>query len=195
MAPAKPGSTMLVMNTAGQVSTATSDLFVELTLFLCSFAPLFLILSIRFRAHWLEALCGGLCLLGLAGGLAIVSRYRRVTGRTWTATRVEDRGAEVAGYLASYILPFVVVPEPGWRDLVGYAIFLAVAATIYVRSGMLQINPTLYLFGWRVFAVSIGAKWSGYALARGALTEGETIEVRRVTDRVFMTTTGTRRAP
>jgi hypothetical protein len=40
--------------------------------------------------------------------------------------RVEDRGAEVAGYLASYILPFVVVPEPGWSDLVGYAIFLVV---------------------------------------------------------------------
>jgi hypothetical protein len=179
---------MLAMNAVGRANATASDLIVEILLFLCSYAPLFLILAIRFTEHWLEALCGGLFLLGLGGGLAVILRYRAVSGRSWTATRVEDRGAEVAGYLASYILPFVVVPEPGWRDLVGYAIFFVVAATIYIRSGMLQINPTLYLFGWRVFAVSLGESWTGYALARSSLGHGDTVHVRRVTERVFMTT-------
>lgn len=141
---------MIVMSHAERAETAASDLTVEVALFLCSYAPLFLILAIRFTTHWVEILCGSLFALGLAGGLAVVLRYRGVSGRNWTATRAEDRGTEVAGYLASYILPFVVAPEPGWRDLVGYAIFFIVAATIYIRSGMLQINPTLYLFGWRV---------------------------------------------
>lgn len=173
---------------------AASDLIVELALFLCSYAPLFLILAIRFTDYWLEALCGGLFVLGLGGGLAVVLRYRGVSGRSWTAARVEDRGVEVAGYLASYILPFVVVSEPGWRDLVGYTIFFVVAGTIYIRSGMLQINPTLYLFGWRVFAVNLGDRWMGYALARGSLARGDSIEVRRVTERVFMATTQAKRA-
>jgi hypothetical protein len=171
-----------------------SDLVVELALFLCSYAPLFLILAVRFTAHWLEILCGTLFALGLVGGLTVVLRYGGVTGRSWTATRVEDRGAEVAGYLASYILPFVVVPEPSWRDLVGYAIFLLVAATIYIRSGMLQINPTLYLFGWHVFAVSVGDRWTGYALARVSLARGDSVDVRRVTERVFMASPKARRA-
>ncbi len=185
---------MLAMNRTENAQATASDLIVELALFLCSYAPLFLILAIRFTEHWLEALCGGLFVLGLGGGLAVVLRYRGVSGRSWTATRVEDRGAEVAGYLASYILPFVVVPEPSWRDLVGYAIFFLVAATIYIRSGMLQINPTLYLFGWRVFAVSLGDRWTGYALARGSLARGDSIEVRRVTERVFVATSEARRA-
>ena len=107
---------MLAMNRTENAQATASDLIVELVLFLCSYAPLFLILAIRFTEHWLEALCGGLFVLGLGGGLAVVLRYSGVSGRSWTATRVEDRGAEVAGYLASYILPFVVVPEPSWRD-------------------------------------------------------------------------------
>jgi hypothetical protein len=174
------------MGVTTRTAAAASDLVVELLLFLCSFAPLFLILAIRFRSPWLEAVCGGLFLIGLGGGLAVVWRYDRVSGRSWTATRVEDRGAEVAGYVASYILPFVVIPEPGWRDLVGYAIFLVVAATIYIRSGMLQINPTLYLLGWRVFSVAVSDQWSGYAITRHALAPGDTVDVRRVTDRVFL---------
>lgn len=174
------------MSTPARTAAAASDLLVELLLFLCSFAPLFLILAIRFRSLWLEAVCGGLFVVGVGGGLAVVWRYQGVSSRSWTATRVEDRGAEVAGYLASYILPFVVIPEPGWRDLVGYAVFLVVAATIYIRSGMLQINPTLYLLGWRVFSVAIGNQWTGYAITRHPLAPGETVEVRRVTDRVFL---------
>ena len=183
-----------LMNRRDRGSAAASDLVVEIALFLCSYAPLFLILAIRFTEHWLELLCGGLFALGLAGGLAVVLRYRGVSGRSWTATRVEDRGAEVAGYLASYILPFVVVAEPSWRDLVGYAIFFLVAGTIYIRSGMLQINPTLYLFGWRVLAVSLGDRWTGYALARSSLAPGDSIEVRRVTEHVFMAIPESRRA-
>jgi hypothetical protein len=185
---------MTSMSHRERAGTAASDLVVEVALFLCSYAPLFLILAIRFTTHWLEILCGSLFAVGLFGGLAVVLRYRGVSGRSWTATRVEDRGAEVSGYLASYILPFVVVPEPSWRDLVGYAIFFVVAATIYIRSGMLQINPTLYLFGWRVFAVSLGERWTGYALARGSLARGDSVEVRRVTEHVFVATPEAKRA-
>jgi hypothetical protein len=52
---------------------------------------------------------------------------------------------------------------------------------------MLQINLSLYLLGWRVFDVSVGESWSGYTLARGSRARGDIVEVRRVTDRVFMT--------
>jgi hypothetical protein len=37
-----------------------------------------------------------------------------------------------AGYLASYLLPFLTVAEPSWRDLVAYGLFLAVTATVYM---------------------------------------------------------------
>jgi hypothetical protein len=163
-----------------------ADLLVEVSLFLCSYAPLFTILAIRFRTEWLEIVCGGLAALGFAAGVTVVTRYRRLAGQEWEATKVEDRGYEVAGYLASYLLPFVTVTEPGVRDLVGYAIFLVIAGVVYIRSGMLQINPTLYLLGWRVMEVTVGERWVGYALGRRTLRPGEPLNVRRVTDRVFI---------
>jgi hypothetical protein len=163
-----------------------SDLVVDISLFLCSYAPLFAILAIRFRTVWLEIACAALAALGLAAGLAVIARFRRLAGQRWTATHVEDRGYEVAGYLASYLLPFVTVPEPGVRDLIGYAIFLFIAGVVYIRSGMLQVNPTLYLLGWRVMAVTVGEGWVGFALGRRTLRPGQAISVRRVTERVFI---------
>jgi hypothetical protein len=56
----------------------------------------------------------------------------------------------VSGYLAAYLLPFLTVPEPSATDLVTYAIFVFVAGLIYVRSGLMQINPTVYLLNRRV---------------------------------------------
>jgi hypothetical protein len=174
------------MNGARRWDVIVADLLVEVSLFLCSYAPLFAILAIRFRTTWLEILCGSLAAIGFAAGVAVVVRYRGLAGQEWRAARVEDRGYEVAGYLASYLLPFVTVTEPGVRDLVGYGIFLIIAGVVYIRSGMLQVNPTLYLLGWRVMEVTVGERWVGYALGRRSLRPGEPIHVRRVTDRVFI---------
>jgi hypothetical protein len=66
-----------------------------------------------------------------------------------TLTITGDAGAEVSGYLAAYLVPFLVVVEPAPGDLVAYAIFLVVAGLIYVRSGLMQINPTVYLMNRR----------------------------------------------
>jgi hypothetical protein len=63
------------MDIRERAAAGSSDLLVELLLFLCSYAPLFLILAIRFRELWLAAACGVLFVVGLGGGLAVVLRY------------------------------------------------------------------------------------------------------------------------
>lgn len=171
----------------------TSDLIVELALFMSSYAPLFAILAIRFRSTGLIVACATLSAVGFAAGAAVLVRFHQVTGSTWTVRTVEDRGGEVAGYLATYLLPFVTVSEPGVRDIVGYALFLAVIAVIYVRSSLVQINPTLYLFGWRLFAIEIGDGWSGYLLARGPVRKGTDVAAVRMTERLFVSYSSGRR--
>lgn len=163
-----------------------SDLTVELAMFMCSYAPLFVILAVRFRTTSLTVACAVLAAIGTGGGLIVLRRFRTVAAGSWTVRTVEDRGSEVAGYLATYLLPFVTVAEPGVRDVVGYVLFLAVTAVIYVRSGLVQINPTLYLFGWRLFAVDIGDGWSGYVLARTRLARGTRLSAVRMTERLFV---------
>src|ERR1035441_5655495 len=102
-----------------------SDLVVELALFMSSYAPLFAILAIRFRSSVLIVACATLSVAGFAAGAAVLARFHRVAAGTWPVRTVEDRGGEVAGYLATYLLPFVTVAEPDIRDVVGYALFLA----------------------------------------------------------------------
>lgn len=165
---------------------AASDLVVAVPLFLSSYAPLLLILAIRFSRPWLQIVCGALALGGFAVALLVIRRYRSLVPQEWVVQRVDERGGEVAGYLASYLLPFVSVPEPGWRDLAAYVVFLLVAAVIYIRSSMIQVNPTLYLLGWRLSAVSIGDAWNGYLLSRHAIAAGAPMTVVRMTERFFI---------
>ena len=163
-----------------------SDVSVEITLFLCSYAPLFVILAIRFRTDALIVTCALLATLGTVGGVAVLARFRSVTTSMWTVRTVQDRGDEVAGYLATYLLPFVTVTEPGWRDVVGYVLFMTIIGVIYVRSSLVQINPTFYLLGWRLFAVDIGEGWSGYVLARRRIARGQDVQAARMTERLFI---------
>jgi len=160
---------------------------VETGLWLCSYAPLFAILAIRFRDRALWITCAALAVVGVAFGLALVARYKRVAASSVKMRTVEDRGREVAGYLATYLLPFVAVAEPHRRDLIAYGLFLLILAIVYVRSDMLQINPTLYVFRWRLFAVTIGeAQWPGFVLSRQPLHPHQVISATRITDRLFI---------
>ncbi len=58
-------------------------------------------------------------------------------------SEVKDEGGLASGFLASYLLPFLTIPEPSVPDIIAYGLFLLVAATIYVRSEMAQVNPTM----------------------------------------------------
>ena len=136
-------------------------------LFLGSYAGLFALLAIRFDTMWLRWTCAGLAVIGVGLMLWVVFYVANRTGAELVVVnRVEDAGAEVAGYLATYLLPFLTVGEPSVRDVLAYAIFLAIGGLIYVRSEMTQVNPTLYLLGRRVVKVAIEGGWSGYVVVR-----------------------------
>jgi hypothetical protein len=112
-------------------------------LFLSSYVALFGILATRFDGLALRLACAALCFVGLLDTIHFTRRTKSgLEPHDVTITSSEDTGGEVSGYLASYLLPFVTVPSPEWRDLVGYALFLVVALVIYVRSNLVRVNPT-----------------------------------------------------
>jgi hypothetical protein len=164
-----------------------SNLVVEFTLFLCSYAPLFAILAIRFEPIWLTLFCSAVATAGIVGGLTVLRRFRRVEAESWPLSAVTDRGAEVAGYLASYLLPLVSVPEPSVRDLIAYGVFITVTGVLYIKSGLVRVNPTLYVLGWRLQEVQIGSgSWSGYVLSQRRIAADESLRGVRLTDRLYI---------
>jgi hypothetical protein len=98
-----------------------------------------------------------------------------VTPRGGVPRRAADALAniviEVCFFLSSYALLFVI---------------LAIRM-IYVRSSLVQLNPTLYLRGWRVASVELPESgWSGFVISRRRLRDGEPDRAVRLTDRLYI---------
>jgi hypothetical protein len=145
-------------------------------LFLGSYALLFLLLAIRFESSGLRATCAILAAVGIIDMTWIVFGVsRRTAGEPIVVTAVTDAGAEVSGYLATYLLPFLTVASPSANDIAAYAIFLFVTGLVYVRSEMTQINPTIYALGRRVVHVTTDRGWSGYVIARSSIQPEDVI--------------------
>jgi hypothetical protein len=83
---------------------------------------------------------------------------------------IADQGAVVAGYLATYLLPLIGVTASGLGDWLSYGVYFAVALIIFIRSDLALVNPTLYLYGWRVYSarVSLNPHADEQNLAAGA---------------------------
>jgi len=155
---------------------AVTDLARRARLFIGSYALLFVLLALRFTTPWVEWVCGGLAGIGILDTLWIVLIVSRKTAaEPISVAEVTDVGPEVAGYLATYLLPFLTVAKPNNRDIVAYALFLLVTGLIYVRSEMAQINPTLYLFGRRVVHIRTDHGWEGYVVVRSSVKRDMTI--------------------
>jgi uncharacterized membrane protein len=150
--------------------------------FVSSYAPLWFMLALRFHPCWLRI---GLTVLGIVG-VAVVAGVllRGVRERPSNPTLMitGDAGGEVSGYLAAYLLPFLTVSDPMTTDLVAYAIFVLVAGTVYIRSGLMQINPTVYLLGWRV----LRADDDHFVLSRTPMRAGTKLQAERFSERVYI---------
>jgi hypothetical protein len=157
--------------------------------FLSSYAPLWVMLGLRFHAKGLRI---GLIVFGFACAAYVaylLTRGARERPSNTVLTITGDAGAEVSGYLAAYLLPFLTVAEPGLTDLVTYAIFVGVAGLIYVRSGLMQINPTVYFLNRRVLRATApvkGTKKEVFLISRRDLRVAATLNAERFSDRVYI---------
>jgi hypothetical protein len=164
----------------GDQADDRSTLVVRGFLFLSSYAPLFVILAIRFHGAALRGVCAGLAAVGLAYLAVVLWIVPRVAQqRTYPVDAVQDASGQVAGYLATYVVPFVTVPSPSAADLVGYCIFAVVVLVIFMRSDLAQINPALYLLGRRVASITAGPR-SYYLVCRRLPRPPTCIEAVRV---------------
>jgi hypothetical protein len=94
--------------------------------------------------------------LGLMLVALLLYNAQRAGGVYWTVSGTSEQGAAVAGYLATYLLPLIAVGTGGWRVTAAYGIYLVVLWVVYVRTDQLVlINPTLYLFQFRIYDAQV----------------------------------------
>jgi hypothetical protein len=149
-------------------------------LFASSYSPLFLLAGIRSEHDGLSLgmyVAAAGCALALVVVLA-AARWLEPQQRTITST--EDRGPDVAGYLATYLLPLLAAPDPTARDLIAYGAFIVLVGLVYVRSSMIAINPIAYMLRYRLTEVSTSAGSRQMLISREVPTVGRSVLVRRV---------------
>jgi hypothetical protein len=126
-------------------------------LFLSSYSPALLILAVRSINHswslfWISL---GVSVLS-AGAFFLFLRVARRGGPfRATVNEVEPHDAELAAYVATYLLPFVVVFGATVQDVVALGLFLFFIGLLWVNSGMVYLNPLLALAGYHVYVVAI----------------------------------------
>jgi hypothetical protein len=152
--------------------------FTDMLLFLSSYTPAFGALALRFDSPtWLRVACAALTAAGATASIWFLAVMRLFTKDSVAIETIEDRGADVAGYLATYLLPVVVLSTPTTLDVIAYAMIFAVIGIIFVRSRLVYVNPTFYVFWFRLFYVTTDHGFEGYLLTRSEPVPGDRLRV------------------
>jgi hypothetical protein len=139
-------------------------------LFLSSYAPAFLIIAVRSFQHscllfWASLV---LAMLSASAFLIFIKVARSGGAFVGTVSAVEPRDGDLAAYVATYLLPFVMVSSPTTQDVIALAIFLFFIGLLWVNSRMLYLNPLLALVRYRLFIVKVRVR-GGNELPRAFL--------------------------
>jgi hypothetical protein len=126
-------------------------------LFLSSYSPALLILAVRAFDHSWALFWVSLGVAIMSAGAFLLFIFVARKGGPFRA-RVEDvepRDTELAAYVATYLLPFVLVFGASLQDLIALGLFLFVIGLLWVKSSMIYLNPLLALIGYHVYVASI----------------------------------------
>ena len=161
----------------------------KILLFFSSYAPLWALLAIRYAfVNWIAFVVSSLlCLAGVGALLLILRAHENVEPNTSQIVEARDAGPEASSYLASYLLPFLTVSDPGLHDAAMYAAFFAIALLVHLRSSIIQVNPLLYLLQWRVLQVQDVRGFRGYLVTRYGISNGQCILAARLSNDVMIT--------
>ena len=139
----------------GQDATALWRLF---RLFVVAFAPLALILAIQASYDWRSCeirmyvfwLATAWAVWGFIDGWRLPRGPLRKGSVQAEFYDIQDQSGAIAAYLATFLLPFVGFEFSTIQEVLGMLVFFFVVWSIFVQSDLAAINPTLYIFGFRI---------------------------------------------
>ena len=124
-------------------------------LFFVSYFPLWVMLSLRAlpphpSLQWSSrmlavALFAVIAIWSLIDAIRLVRGAGRTTSQRLYFGEIEGQGGNAAGYLATYLLPFLGLVPAGIGDWLAYAVYLLVAIAVFIRTDLTLVNPTFYL--------------------------------------------------
>ena len=149
------------------------------SLFLSAYAPMFAIAAVKWEGATLKIALVALFILAAAPMTLILLAAERQQHGDFRVVTV-DAGADLnAGFLATYLLPFVTTDTPSRNSLIAYGIFTWIVGLIFTRGSLGRVNPLLYILGFDIADVTTSE--GAFSLVTRHLPEpGDTIKATRL---------------
>jgi len=133
--------------------------------------------------------------LTMASVAMIVTAKKRTPPTSLTVAAVSPpAGGAWSGYVAACLPAFLLPSLPATADLLAYALFLALAVLIHIRTPMFQINPLIALLGYRTSYVTDTSGAAQYLIVRGQIRVNDTVDAAAMSTDTYLVTT-TKEAP
>lgn len=161
----------------------------ELTLFLSSFSPLFVVFGLlhSFGDGWRSFVC--YVVAGASVGFLLLALYiwRKLGTTEVHVARARHRDADAIAYVATYVVPFATLGVDTRESRVALLLFLGLVALLYVRAHLFYVNPILTVIGFRLYEVETASGRIMLVLSRRKyLSLNSTIDVRTLSDYIFL---------
>lgn len=184
-----------------------------LLLFLTSYAPLFLLIALRYTLIKRDFLIfGGLSIEGLILCLKVfwlplillITAILSIVccriflkkldadaknGNTATIEKIENRNSESLGYIATYIIPFVSTNGEDIVEVTTFLFLMVIIYGVYIRSNMVLINPVVNLH-YSIYNIEYicgkDKRRDGLVIVRGNdMAEDEKIKLYQIGFKIF----------
>ena len=131
-------------------------------------------------------LFGSLCLAGALLVLRQTPKTRRVK-----VLETKHVPADIITYVIPYVAAFVGIDYGSPTKLLGFAVFFLLLLLMNYRAGQILMNPTLGIFGWRLYEIKYihlqGSRHQmGRALARSEPAVDDTYDMGELQDLIVL---------
>jgi drug/metabolite transporter (DMT)-like permease len=161
----------------------------RLILFLSSYAPLFLIITMR---GWRDNrhLAVGLAIVAVLSVIVLFTFLhivQKLSSGKVSVSSVISRDGDAMSYIVTYLLPFLAVKLNDPTDVLSLGIVLFVIGLLYVNSNMIHTNPVLNIVGYHIFEIEdSNGKTTALICKRSYIRTGSEIDAISVGDYVLL---------
>ncbi|MBL8019715.1 MAG: hypothetical protein JNM27_08635 [Leptospirales bacterium] len=186
------------------------DRIVRVSLFIVSYAPLFILVIVKQTALALStfSMCADpmtwaipfampafLLLLICFGSVSTFLTLRNLetltlsNGDIATIKSMNNKNSESISYIGTYILPFLFEDFSSVKNIISFVFLLYVIYRIYIKSSLMLVNPFVNI-KYHIFEVEFmdhgsNVQRSGLALFPGSLEEGNVVKIYRIGHKLY----------
>jgi len=170
------------------------EFIIKMCFYFISLSPLFFLLAILkgdisrgCANNTFAILCLSSCVLAFVGLIVLGDISKDAKKLPMTISKIENINYENLTFLATYIIPLVVIPLDTRKEKIVFIILLFFIGLIFVRTNIFYMNPSLAILGFAIYRVNdtSGKYMASVIIIHGALNAEDIVKCLPLGDNVY----------